>query len=59
VVTVGGVPATIEFIGVPVGLVGVTQINFYVPSSITDGTQPVVVTVGGEASAPAYLTVAN
>jgi len=59
VVTVGGVPAATEFIGVPVGLVGVTQINFYIPSSVVDGIQPVVVTLGGEASAPAYLTVAN
>lgn len=58
-VTVGGVPAALEFIGIPAGLVGVTQINFYVPTSIADGTQPVVVTVGAEASAPAYLTVAN
>ena len=58
-VTVGGVPTAIEFIGIPAGLVGVTQVNFYVPTSIADGTQPVVVTVGAEASAPAYLTVAN
>jgi uncharacterized protein (TIGR03437 family) len=37
----------------------VTQINFYVPSGITDGTQPVVVTVNGQASSAAYLKVAN
>jgi uncharacterized protein (TIGR03437 family) len=59
VVTVGGVPAAIEFIGIPAGLVGVTQINFYVPTSITDGTQPVVVTVNGQASSAALLAVAN
>jgi uncharacterized protein (TIGR03437 family) len=59
VVTVDGVPAAIEFVGAPVGLVGVIQINFYVPTEIPDGTQPVVVTVGGEASAPAYLAVNN
>jgi uncharacterized protein (TIGR03437 family) len=59
VVTVGGVPAAIEFIGIPAGLVGVTQINFYVPSGITDGTQPVVVIVNGQASAAANLRVAN
>jgi len=57
VVTVGGAPAGIEFIGIPAGLVGVTQINFYVPVSITDGTQPVVVTVNGQASAAAFLNV--
>jgi uncharacterized protein (TIGR03437 family) len=59
VVAVGGVPAAIEFIGIPAGLVGVTQINFYVPSSITDGTQPVVVTVNGQSSAAASLSVTN
>ncbi len=59
VVTVGGVPAALEFIGIPAGLVGVTQINFYVPSSINDGTQPVMVTVNGQPSGAAYLTVAN
>jgi uncharacterized protein (TIGR03437 family) len=58
-VTVGGIPATLEFVGIPAGLVGVTQVNFYVPTSIADGTQPVVVTVGNEASAPAYLNVAH
>jgi uncharacterized protein (TIGR03437 family) len=39
--------------------VGVTQVNFYVHTSIADGTQPVVVAVGNEASAPAYLNVTN
>jgi uncharacterized protein (TIGR03437 family) len=57
--TVGGQDATIEFIGVPVGLVGVTQINYQVPSSTPAGVQPVVVTVGGVASPPANLTVTN
>jgi uncharacterized protein (TIGR03437 family) len=55
----GAVNPEVEFIGIPAGLVGVTQINFYVPSSITDGTQPVVVTVNGQASSAAFLAVAN
>ncbi len=59
VVTVDGVPAAIQFVGVPPDLVGVMQINFYVPTGIPDGTLPVVVTVGGEASASAYLVVNN
>jgi uncharacterized protein (TIGR03437 family) len=58
-VTVGGIPAALQFVGNPPGLVGLTQINFYVPTNIADGTQPVVVTVGSGASAPAYLTVGN
>jgi uncharacterized protein (TIGR03437 family) len=55
--TIGGVPATIEFIGVPNGLAGITQINFQVPSNAPLGLQPVVVTVGGVASAAANFTV--
>jgi uncharacterized protein (TIGR03437 family) len=56
-VTVGDVSAPIDFIGVPPGLVGVTQINFQVPSGVGIGAQSVVVTVGGVSSAPAYLRV--
>ena len=55
--TVGGVPATIDFAGIPGGLVGTTQINFTVPANAPLGPQPVVVTVGGVASAPVTLTV--
>jgi uncharacterized protein (TIGR03437 family) len=56
-VTVAGQNANIEFIGVPVGLVGVTQINYQVPPNTAAGVQPVVVTVGGVASPPVNLTV--
>ena len=55
--TIGGVPAAIDFIGVPAGLVGVTQINFQVPNGVGIGAQSVVVTVGGLSSAPAKLSV--
>ncbi|MGP8243265.1 MAG: protease pro-enzyme activation domain-containing protein [Bryobacteraceae bacterium] len=55
--TVGSLPATIDFIGIPGGLVGVTQINFTVPPGVPLGPQPVVVTVGGVASPPVTLTV--
>ncbi len=58
-VTVAGVPAIIKFIGITPGLVGVTQINFQVPGGISTGSQPVVVTVGGVASAAATLNVTN
>jgi uncharacterized protein (TIGR03437 family) len=56
-VTVGGVPAFVQFYGIPVGLVGVSQLNFTVPASVPPGVQPVVVTVGGVASPPVNLTV--
>jgi uncharacterized protein (TIGR03437 family) len=58
-VTVGGVLASIQFIGIPSGLVGVTQINYQVPGGIGLGPQPVVVAIGGVLSAPANLTVTN
>jgi uncharacterized protein (TIGR03437 family) len=56
---IGGVDATsgILFIGVPSWSVGVTQINFTVPVSVAIGTQQVVVTVGGVASAPTKFNV--
>jgi len=56
-VTVGGVPATIQFIGITAGLTGAMQVNFVVPDSVPTGPQPVVVTVGGIPSSAASLTV--
>lgn len=56
-ITVGGVSATSTFVGIPPGYVGVTQVNFTVPSNAPTGVQPVVVTVGTQSSAPAKLTV--
>ncbi len=58
-VTVSGVQAAIQFVGIPYGLVGVTQINYQVPAAIGVGAQSVVVTVNGIPSAPAKLTVTN
>jgi len=56
-VTVGGTPALIQFAGMTPGIVGLTQVNFVVPPTTPAGVQPVVVTSGGIASAPANLTV--
>ena len=56
-VTVGGVEAPILFIGIPPGLVGVTQVNFQVPAGLSSGTQQVLITVGTADSQPALLTV--
>lgn len=58
-VTIGGATADIDFIGIPIGLVGVTQINVTIPNGVPAGVQPVVVTVGGVASAPATITLTN
>jgi uncharacterized protein (TIGR03437 family) len=56
-VTVGNENANIVFIGIPPGLVGVTQINFTVPADVPVGAQDVVVTVGTVASPAAKLNV--
>jgi uncharacterized protein (TIGR03437 family) len=56
-VTVGGKPAQVLFVGIPPGLVGVTQVNFQIPSNAPLGPQPVVVTVGTVASIPVTLAV--
>jgi uncharacterized protein (TIGR03437 family) len=55
--TIGCEPANIVFDGIVNGLVGVTQVNFTIPADMTPGIQPVVVSVGGVASAPVNLTV--
>jgi uncharacterized protein (TIGR03437 family) len=60
-VTVAGIPVSMTdgnwFIGIASGLVGVTQINFTVPSNVPTGRQPVVVTIGTTSTPPAYITV--
>ena len=56
-VMVAGVPAAIQFIGITPGLVGVTQINYQVPTGIGTGNQPVVVIAGNASSTPATLQV--
>jgi uncharacterized protein (TIGR03437 family) len=55
--TIGGQTAQILFDGIAYGLVGVTQINFVVPSGLTPGPQPMVVTVGTVSSPPVTFTV--
>jgi len=56
-VTVGGVAATVSFAGTPVGLAGVSQVNFTVPATVPPGVQPVVVGVGGVRTQTGRLTV--
>jgi uncharacterized protein (TIGR03437 family) len=57
VVTIGGVPVTPLFVGIPYGLTGTTQIDLAVPSGIQAGPQQLIVTVGGVAAPPLNLTV--
>ena len=56
-VTVGGLPATVSFAGTPIGLVGISQVNFTVPAATPLGSQPVVVTVGGVRTQTGRLNV--
>jgi len=59
-ITVGGIAvpsSNFEFTGIPSGLVGVTQINFTIPSNVPLGMQPVVVTVGSASSPAANINV--
>jgi len=56
-VTIGGIPAYLQYVGLAPGLVGTFQVNFVVPASVPPGPQPVVVTVGGNSSPPVSLTI--
>ena len=56
-VTVGGVPAFVQYGGLAPGLIGTAQVNFIVPLTVPAGVAPVVVTVGGVSSPPVNLTV--
>jgi uncharacterized protein (TIGR03437 family) len=56
-VTLGGVAAPIQFIGIPSALVGVTQVNVSIPPTAPLGPQPVIVTIGGVASPAATMTI--
>jgi uncharacterized protein (TIGR03437 family) len=56
-VTVGGVPATTTYVGIPSWSVGVLQINYTIPATAPTGLQPVVVTLGTFSSPPANFNV--
>jgi uncharacterized protein (TIGR03437 family) len=58
-ITVGGVTVAkpYAYIGIPNWSVGVTQINFTIPTGVGTGPQPLVVTVGGAPSSPANITI--
>ena len=55
--TIGGVAAPIQFIGIPSWSIGATQINFQVPPNAPVGEQDLVVTVGTNSSTPVKFTV--
>ncbi len=57
--TIGGKPATVMFAGAAPGeITGVIQINLLVPSGLTPGNQPLVVTIDGQTT-QSNVTVAT
>jgi uncharacterized protein (TIGR03437 family) len=55
--TVGGVPATVSFAGLAPGFIGLVQLNLIVPSSLSAGSYPLIVTIDGQASNAAPISV--
>ena len=51
-----GIPLTVAFGGLTPGYIGLMQVNAKVPS-LPPGTYPLVVTIGGEGSNSALVTV--
>src|SRR3984957_7579922 len=56
-VTIGGAAAPVSFSGLAPGFAGLYQINVTVPSIIGAGQQPIVVSIGGQASKASGITV--
>jgi uncharacterized protein (TIGR03437 family) len=56
--TIGGKTANISYIGLAPGFAGLYQINFTVPSGLSAGNQPIVLTIGDVSTpAGAFLAV--
>jgi uncharacterized protein (TIGR03437 family) len=49
-VTIGGAPASVAFCGLAPGFVGLYQLNVTVPNSAQTGTQPLVISMGGNSA---------
>lgn len=56
-ITLGGLPLSPFFAGIPYGIVGETQIMVVIPSDAPLGSQPLIVTVGAAQSQTLMLTV--
>ncbi|MGO9230347.1 MAG: hypothetical protein ACLQKA_14230 [Bryobacteraceae bacterium] len=57
-VTVGTLPATVKYIGLTPGSIGLYQVNFVVPQ-LAKGSYAVQITIGGQASNKPVMTVGN
>jgi uncharacterized protein (TIGR03437 family) len=57
--TIGGVNATVQFLGLTPGYTGLAQANILVPSTLATADYPLVITVGGYVSASAQVSVSG
>jgi uncharacterized protein (TIGR03437 family) len=57
--TIGGVAATVQFVGLTPGFTGLAQANIQIPSGLGTADYPLVITVGGYLSASAMLSVSG
>jgi len=57
-VTLAGVPAAVSYVGLTGTLVGIYQANFVVPT-VAAGARKLVITIGGQASQVAMLSIAD
>jgi uncharacterized protein (TIGR03437 family) len=56
-VTIGGLPATVEFSGLAPTWVGLYQVNVRVPTGLATGNHPLVLTIGGVTAKTVTLPV--
>lgn len=56
-ITIGTQTVTADFAGLAPGYAGLYQVNFLVPSSLTAGSQPITMTVGGVTSTASTMWV--
>jgi uncharacterized protein (TIGR03437 family) len=57
--TIGGVSATVQFLGLTPGFTGLAQANILVPSTLATADYPLVITVGGYVSASTVVSVSG
>jgi uncharacterized protein (TIGR03437 family) len=57
-VTIGGVPATVQFAGLAPGFAGLYQVNVQVPTGVAPGDAvPVSLSIGGVAANTATIAI--